>query len=159
MVWKETPGYHLVDAGNQGVLQIFLNSPGPVIFDEIKFGLGIDSLTNVSGAMGGALDPAQGMYWTWQSGYINVKVEGKSSRCTSRNNEFIFHLGGYQHPFNAFQYVVLNTRETTNIYIPVDLKYFIESTDLSLLNHIMSPGIEAMDMSEKFSASFKPHPR
>jgi hypothetical protein len=35
-------------------------------YDQIQFQLGIDSLTNVSGAMGGDLDPTKGMYWTWQ---------------------------------------------------------------------------------------------
>jgi hypothetical protein len=33
--------------------------------NEIRFLFGIDSVTNTSGAMAGALDPMHGMYWSW----------------------------------------------------------------------------------------------
>ena len=90
--------YQLVNAENDKSLQLD--------FEEIgsnTFYLGVDSLTNSNGAMGGDLDPTKGMYWTWQSGYINVKIEGKYSGCNTRNNKFQFHLGGYQNPFQTIQ--------------------------------------------------------
>jgi hypothetical protein len=37
----------------------------------IKFLLGVDSLKNVSGIQTGALDPAKGMFWTWNTGLCN----------------------------------------------------------------------------------------
>ena len=67
-----------------------LQIPSNIPFSKLKFQLGIDSLTNVSGAMGGDLDPTKGMYWTWQSGYINMKIEGKSNSCKTRKNQFQF---------------------------------------------------------------------
>ena len=60
---------------------------------RIYFQIGIDSLTNVSGDLDGDLDPALGMYWAWNSGYINMKLEGKSSSCKSVKKEFQFHIG------------------------------------------------------------------
>ena len=59
--------------------------------------------------MGGDLDPTKGMYWAWQSGYINFKMEGSCSQCLATKNNFEFHLGGYQQPFYAMQTIELNT--------------------------------------------------
>lgn len=52
-------------------------------YKTVKFMIGVDSLKSVSpiGERTGALDPtgaASGMYWSWNSGYIFVKVEGTS---------------------------------------------------------------------------------
>jgi hypothetical protein len=52
-------------------------------YKSVKFTIGVDSLKSVSpvGERTGALDPtgaAAGMYWSWNSGYIFVKVEGTS---------------------------------------------------------------------------------
>lgn len=52
-------------------------------YKSVKFMIGVDSLKSVSqvGDRAGVLDPtgaASGMYWSWNSGYIFVKVEGTS---------------------------------------------------------------------------------
>jgi len=131
-----------------------LSSPTNLKFTKIKFNLGIDSITNVSGAMGGDLDPTKGMYWTWQSGYINLKLEGKSKLCKTRNNEFQFHLGGYQNGDNALQTIILNVSENKEIDILIDIEQFVAAIDLSEQNQIMSPGKKAVLLSEKFSKIF-----
>jgi hypothetical protein len=113
VVWKDKVTYHLIDAFDEKTL--VLQIPSNISFTKIKFQLGIDSLTNVSGAMGGDLDPTKGMYWTWQSGYINFKLEGTSNICKTRHNEFQFHLGGYQQPFNSLQTVFVQVSKSTNI--------------------------------------------
>ncbi|MFN8393764.1 MAG: MbnP family protein, partial [Bacteroidia bacterium] len=77
--------YHLVDAEVPESWGMSLGAKGiPADCDGIRFALGIDSLTNVSGALGGDLDPTKGMYWAWQSGYINMKMEGTSPVCPAR---------------------------------------------------------------------------
>jgi len=48
----------------------------------------VDSLANVSGAMSNDLDATKGMYWSWQSGFINLKIEGKSASCKTRKINF-----------------------------------------------------------------------
>ena len=96
LIYKEKKSFHLLDAAEAASMTLMLNTPKDVLFNQIKFNIGIDSTTNASGAIGGDLDPTKGMYWTWQSGYINVKLEGQCSNlCKTRNNEFEFHLGGY----------------------------------------------------------------
>jgi hypothetical protein len=119
-------------------------------FDEIGFSLGIDSITNVSGAFGGDLDPSNGMYWTWQSGYINMKLEGFYNK-----QKFTFHLGGYAAEENALQHVVLKTKDFSNISIALDLSSFFTQVDLKKNNHIMSPSAEAVKISAAVAAAFK----
>ena len=149
VVFTEGNSFHLLDAKQAQTLQLSMDTKQPITFDELKFDLGIDSSSNVSGAMGGDLDPTKGMYWTWQSGYINFKLEGTSNICKTRHNEFQFHLGGYQHPFNSLQTVFIEISSKSTIEINIDLLKIFQQINLAQQHHIMSPGQEAMDFSEK----------
>ena len=146
--------YHIVDASDLDSWNIDIPAKADIAYDKVVFNLGIDSTTNVSGSLGGALDPTNGMYWTWQSGYINFKLEGKSKNAPSRNNEFQFHLGGYQSPYNSLQTVTLNTNGTPHLKIDLDVKQIIDSIDLAKQNHIMSPGREAVLLSQIVAKAF-----
>lgn len=152
VVWKEKTSYHLIDAFDEKTLT--LSIPSNIHFTKLKFQLGIDSLTNVSGAMGGDLDPTKGMYWTWQSGYINLKLEGNSNLCKTRHNEFQYHLGGYQYPFNCLQTVFIPIKSSHKIVLNMDVVKIFENMELSKHNHIMSPSKEAVNLSEKVIESF-----
>ncbi len=154
-VWIEPISFHLIDASDINTLKLILNIPNDIFFTEIKFKLGIDSITNVSGAMGGDLDPTKGMYWTWQSGYINFKLEGKSNLCQTKNNEFHLHLGGYAYPFSTLQSISLVTSNTKNISINFDLKTFLNEIDLTNNTSIMSPKKEAVKLSNQLGQLFK----
>ncbi len=153
LVYKEEQSFHLVDAAEDASMRLMLTAPKDISFNQIKFNIGIDSTTNVSGAMGGDLDPTKGMYWTWQSGYINVKLEGQSNLCKTRNNEFEFHLGGYA-PYPTCQSIVLDVKQKENILIEVDISKFISSINLAEQHHLMTPGKEAAVLSEKFIKAF-----
>jgi hypothetical protein len=146
MVWKDSIHFHLLDGFNDTTFSV--NIPENVTYTKVKFNLGIDSITNVSGAMGGDLDPTKGMYWTWQSGYINFKLEGTSNLCKTRHNEFQFHLGGYQYPFNSLQTVFIDVIPKQNIELGMDIQKILSSINLSKQHHIMSPGQEAIIFSE-----------
>lgn len=111
--------------------------------------LGIDSTMNVSGAMGGALDPSLGMYWTWQSGYINAKLEGTVWN-DGQPETFQYHLGGYSHPFNAYR--PLNLPAFTDAII-LDLAVFSENNDFSVKT-VMRPCLEGNALSDWMSLSF-----
>jgi len=153
VVWKEENSFHLIDA-NENLLSILIHPPLNISYTEIKFKLGIDSITNVSGVMGGDLDPTKGMYWTWQNGYINFKLEGKCNLCTTRNNEFQFHIGGYQFPYNSIQTISLMVESKKNIDIDIDLAKLFESIDLVNTNNIVSPSKEAVLFSNKIASVF-----
>lgn len=153
-VFKEANSFHLIDFANTEIPSIILSLPQDSFFNKIKFNLGIDSVTNVSGALGGDLDPTKGMYWAWQSGYINFKLEGKSNVCTTRNNEFQFHLGGYQSPYNAMQTIVLDVNGNKKINVLLNIEEILKVVDLKNRNHIMSPCTEAVKLSEEIKKSF-----
>jgi len=137
----------LIDLEKPESLQIAMNEYSGT-FNKVKFKLGIDSLTNVSGAMGGDLDPLYGMYWTWQSGYINFKLEGRANKCPARKNEFMFHLGGYQTPNLAAQDIELEIKRAKKgikIILPID--ELLSQINLKENYRIMSPNQQAVDMS------------
>ena len=117
--------------------------------------MGIDSLTNVSGAIGGDLDPTKGMYWTWQSGYINLKLEGKSNLCPSSKKDFQFHLGGYQAPFNGLQQVSFPSQKEQKIELKVNLLTFLQNINVAKESHIMSPNQAAVLMAQQWAKAFE----
>ena len=107
---------------------------------EIRFDLGIDSATNVAGVGKDDLDPSKGMYWTWQSGYINLKVEGTSRLCKDNRGTFQYHIGGYSHPTNSLRKVVLKVEKNKGEFqVNVDVKKFLDQVDMRTLSHVMSP--------------------
>lgn len=153
LVWKESGSYHLYDL--EEAKGIRLPVPPSLTYNRIRFYIGIDSLTNVSGAMGGDLDPVKGMYWTWQSGYINFKAEGRSSASTHPKKEFQLHLGGYESPHNALRQITLSTGAQSDIEVYFDLQQFLQAAALSKRSHMMSPGPEAVKLSVMAAQCFK----
>ena len=153
-VLTEPNSYHLVDARIVKSREIRIENEKNLDFDEMKFNLGIDSATNVSGAMGGDLDPTKGMYWTWQSGYINLKLQGKSDLCKTRNREFQFHLGGYLGSDNALQERSFAVNSEKEIKILFDSEIFLGKVDLTHQNHVMSPKKAAVILSHDAAQAF-----
>lgn len=145
-VFTEKDSYHLIS--NEGNMQFSLMLPHGTSFDAIRFNLGIDSATSNSGALGGDLDPAKGMFWTWQSGYINCKIEGRSNLCPTRHHAFEFHLGGYAAPYCAMQQVKLPVKQNHTIRVEVPLDKFIAGLNLKKQHSIMSPGADAVTLSK-----------
>ncbi|MDA9262178.1 hypothetical protein N9P55_00245 [bacterium] len=143
--------YHLIDLENLTSLTFPLLNKTQNKWDSISFNIGIDSNTNKNGALGGDLDPTNGMYWTWQSGYINTKIEGYSAKCSARKNYFQFHIGGYQHPNQTIKRVSL----PINNNVIVDFKLLFSEINLQTTHTIMSPGKKAVNFSSMFSSSFK----
>jgi hypothetical protein len=112
-------------------------------------------LTNVSEKFDGDLDPALGMYWAWNTGYINMKLEGKSSSCTSVKKEFQFHIGGYLPKQNALQEIELKIDENQIINIEVELSKWLDSLSLKETNSIMIPGEKAIAMARIYKNIFE----
>ncbi len=154
LVFSEKESFHLIDLSKSEKLKFQLKTQSDIKFTHIRFNVGIDSITNVSGALGGDLDPTLGMYWTWQSGYINVKIEGKSNLCKTRLNEFGLHLGGYTTPNLSLQTIQLKVNSQSTLKIFLDVKLFLESIDLEKQNQIMSPGLAAVSLSKIFTDIF-----
>jgi hypothetical protein len=154
LVFAEAQRYHLLDAADARTLEWTLPVPENLSFTHIQFNIGIDSLTNCAGAFGGDLDPTNGMYWTWQSGYINVKLEGIAPNCPTRQNRFQFHIGGYAAPFNTLQQVRLAIKNTRNINIAMAIAQWLSQLDLSKQYQVMSPNAAAVSLSEMLPEIF-----
>lgn len=153
-VWKEENSFHLIDIEEADSNYLCLEIEDDLAFDAIYFNLGIDSITNVSGALGGDLDPTRGMYWTWQNGYVNFKLEGTSDLCNNPKNEFQFHLGGYVRPNLNVQKVKVMLSGTSQFSIAFNLAQFVNGLDLENLNHIMSPNQAAVELAQQAAKCF-----
>jgi hypothetical protein len=150
--------YFLIDAEHPESMVLQLPQKHPVRYDKIEFDLGLDSLTNVSGAIGGALDPTSGMYWTWQSGYINLKLEGTTDEVTATPQPFQFHLGGYAFPNATIQHISLDQMPSNDMIVFIDLDaFFIASPPLlqGFQSNVMSPGPMAVALSKRMAQSFQ----
>ena len=149
---------HLVDASVPKSLLIQSDIPHSTHVDSISFLLGIDSLTNVSGAFGGDLDPTTGMYWAWNSGYINWKLEGTCAKCSTTKNEFQFHLGGYLPPYFNAHPVGFKVKDEGVIAIEVDVSKFLAQAKLGERCTVMSPGKDAVALAKLAASVFSiPH--
>ena len=84
-------------------------------FNEFNFTLGIDSIMQSTGAQTGALDVMNGMFWTWNSGYINFKLEGYADSSAADLNRIEHHIGGYRQPFATDKKVVINFKKPFKI--------------------------------------------
>lgn len=95
--------YFLVNAADSASLTQQLTNVPTGKYKAIAFTIGVDSLRNFAGAQTGCLDPARGMFWTWKSGYIFVKLEGVSSKSSSKKNRLVYHIGGAIAPENTIR--------------------------------------------------------
>ncbi|MEY4703487.1 MAG: hypothetical protein RIR96_1384 [Bacteroidota bacterium] len=147
---------YLVDA--EQLKPIELHIPDDFSIKKIGLLLGTDSLTNVSGASDGDLDPLKGMYWTWQSGYINVKLEGMFVKQDGEEEPFRYHLGGYRNPHVANKsmfFSIGNTSDETKL--SVNLSSFIQIARNNQEKNIMSPGNTAVELIHLFADGFQIH--
>jgi hypothetical protein len=155
IVYKEPKSVHLIDAEAINTLQFQLKDTPDLKIKKIRFNIGIDSLKNVSQDLDGDLDPSLGMYWAWNSGYINMKLEGKSSSCKTIKKDFQFHIGGYLPNQNALQEVSLIVPNDANsINIKADINKWLNNVSLKESNSIMIPGTNAMAMSRLYKNMF-----
>lgn len=152
LVKSEENSFHLVDITNPESMQFLI--PVTKEFNTLQFNLGLDSLVNVSGVRGGVLDPTQGMYWTWQSGYINFELTGVSPNCPEPRHAFDFHLGGYQYPFKTIQVIRSRTGQNKTILVSLEIRKFISEIDLQNKNHVMSPGADAVKLCSLLGSCF-----
>ncbi len=154
LVFQEHNSFHLFDEAIPTTHHFIMENSENTTYNKVVFNLGIDSITNVSGALGGALDPTNGMYWTWQSGYVNFKLEGRSNKSNTRNHEVQFHLGGYASPNNSLQTITFNVKNLRDIKLVLDADNIFNNIDLTTQNHIMSPCKEAIKLSKIVAQSF-----
>jgi hypothetical protein len=140
-VYKVPDSYFLIDCNNAESLHRDIQIPQTCAYDQIGFTLGVDEKTNDRGIGDDDLDPVLGMYWAWQSGYINLKLEGHY-----RGQDYELHLGGFQKPYLACQSVFLAASQD-DIVIFVDPSRFLDAVPDGI-TQVMSPGEKAVLLSK-----------
>lgn len=104
---KDALNYFLVDE-TQGSSKIFdVSGFSPGDYEGIEFLVGVDAARNAAGAQTGALDPAHGMFWTWNTGYIFFKLEGHSPQSSASGNGVSYHIGGSRDTANNLRTIYL----------------------------------------------------
>lgn len=94
-------GYFLVDESEAASKLFDIAGFSKGEYDGIEFVIGVDAARNSAGVQSGALDPARGMFWTWNTGYIFFKLEGHSPESSARSQIVEYHVGGSREPTPA----------------------------------------------------------
>lgn len=104
-ILKFSDKYFLVKQSDPNSLIIKLDNVPAGNYTELSYMIGVDSLKSISDVSQrtGVLDPASygddNMYWSWNSGYIFFKMEGKSTAIPKDNmmkmDHYEFHIGGF----------------------------------------------------------------
>lgn len=149
-VGKDT-GYYLIDFLDEKSCRLQLEYKS-LDFDEIQFLTGIDSLMQTRGVQGGALDPVNGMYWTWQSGYIHTKIEAGIEQ-NGKVKPLEFHLGGYRHPYNTVQRAAVKCAASRHVSLVFNLSPIVKYGEEKQCFRVMSPCKQAAEFSNVWSES------
>jgi hypothetical protein len=145
--------FFLIDLEKPASLKRQISLTSGQELDSIYFYIGVDSVTQMKGPQAGDLDPMNGMYWSWRSGYINFKCEGISPFCPGRNKKFMFHIGGFQSPFNALQRVALPLH-SDSIVVQIDLTALFTASNVKENYQVMSPSEKAMTFANQLPSLF-----
>jgi hypothetical protein len=147
LVFEDKAKAHLIDLIDPSPLQFIM--PKNLQYNWVEFNIGIDSSTSVAGVLTGDLDPRKGMYWAWQSGYINFKLEGILN--TKVQQPFQYHIGGYAGKLNAIQTntfeVYPNNKYTLSFNFMPMLQYCLAQKQYE----IMSPQLKAVQLAKLLS--------
>ena len=159
-----TPNYFLVDEKNAASKSFMVAVPSNT-FSKINFYVGVDSTKNVSGVQAGALDPANGMFWTWNTGYIMAKLEGTSPLSAAPMNGITYHIGGFKNAENVVKKITLSLPVVLNIsknkpsevFLAADVNaWFSGAADIKIADSAfcMNPGALALSVAANYMRMF-----
>jgi len=129
-------------------------------YSAIEFQLGVDSARNCNGIQSGVLDPMQGMFWTWNTGYVFVKLEGSSPSSSLPAHAFTYHIGGFRTGENVLKTIRLEMPGTIlpkDLQVKVDLNTWFTGTNTLLITDrpvCHSPGALAMKFAANYAQMF-----
>lgn len=156
MLYEDMESYYLIDAEDENSLKIDLKDIPNEKLSFIQFRIGVDSTKCMSGAFGGDLDPSNGMYWAWNSGYIHAKLEGTSSSCKTYQNAFEFHVGGFSFPNNAVRTISIPVHADLNsLILAADAHCWMKDLKLAVTNSVVIPGEQAMKVADSYTSMFR----
>ena len=166
--YKVPESYFLIDASDEDASLITLNGIPAGNYTDMRFTLGVDSTRNVSGSQTGALDQANGMFWSWNNGYIFLKLEGTSPQATGMGNDFMYHIGGFRNlnGTNALQSIEasfgsdvlrVTSAGSPQVHLSVDVSQVLKTPTpiyFSTTPMVHMPGATAVGVSENYADMF-----
>ena len=140
--FTEQESYRLLRANKPATHHFHIKDVPAGTYTGVKFIIGVDIPRNTAGAQTGELDPTVNgdMYWSWQTGYIQAKLEGTSPVSPMADKSFMYHIGGIQAGNETPREVTLNIpnnvvvgEKAGSLTIKADAaKWFGPSTTLSI---------------------------
>lgn len=164
-VYTEPESYHYVDAQLDNTRKITIAGVPTGTYTSVRFMIGVDSARNVSGAQTGDLTPNNGMFWTWVTGYLNAKMEGRSPQSSEPSKYLFFHIGGYQGANAGQRWVTLplnggahvRTGATPNIHYFANLNEWFRTPtviDFSKMNEVMFESKDSRSVADNYADMF-----
>jgi hypothetical protein len=159
----QSDNYQLINASNVASLDFQLANIPNGTYTGLRFCLGVDSISNQTLTNYNALDASSGMIWSWDTGYIFFKHEGRFIDSLNATKSLLFHYGtnrGFTKIQLSLDNLVING-DTRNLKLTFDLAaLYREPTliDFNSWNNNQSlttqeyPWIDAM--RNNFSSSF-----
>jgi hypothetical protein len=151
--------YYLVEHSVATSSAITIQNIPPGSYRSVMLMIGVDSLRNCSGAQSGALDVSRQMFWTWNSGYIFMKLEGSAPKA---GGAIVYHIGGYKGPDKTQRLVnlelsglakVSSTSQPT-ITLKVDMNECFKTPNLinfATNSNIMTPGAASRTFADNYA--------
>ena len=157
---SEKESYHLVDHAVATRTAFVVTPLETGTYTTMRLTIGIDSTRNCSGVQSGDLDPLKNMFWTWNSGYIFLKLEG-SSPSSDQNNSIVFHIGGYagwnkaqrQLTFKLPNALIVRENSSPVIRCVVNVNEIFKTPntiDFKTQNYQMTPGASAKMLADNY---------
>lgn len=163
-VYAAPNSYFLVDQSKPASRHLALAGVPAGTYTGLSFVVGVDSTTTKADPLQltGALNPANNMYWSWNTGHIFMKMEGNVTSVTPAY-PLTCHIGGYDAPYDALITVApplngsltVNGSRTPTIFVQADmLKLFdgVNHVTLSKFSNAMRPGAEAVQVAQNYQA-------
>ncbi|MES2704139.1 MAG: MbnP family protein [Bacteroidota bacterium] len=163
--YTEAESYHLFQQSDASSSSFDLKDVPYGQYSSITFMIGVDSMRNVSGAQTGALDPVNGMFWTWSTGYIMVKFEGVSPKSAQPGNIVEYHAGGFTGANSTLRTVTLNLPTPitvgadgeNHVHLTADILKLFKSPnvfDFAVTNSVMLPGDNGRKFADNYANMF-----
>jgi hypothetical protein len=165
-VWTQPNSYYLVDHSNPNLALLTLSGVPFGDYKAMEFMIGVDSARNNSGAQTGALDPTNGMFWSWSTGYIMAKFEGTSAQSPAAANALKFHIGGFSGANKTMKIVSpsfgtetanVSSSITPTIHMASNLLEWFQTpttTNFSTTHTVHMPGAAANTVASNYADMF-----
>ncbi|MCB2408162.1 MbnP family protein [Hymenobacter lucidus] len=160
--YAQPESYYLIDDTKAASKRLALKNIPVGDYTGLTFTIGVDSARNMSGAQQGALAQSD-MFWTWDSGYVFMKLEGRSPQANAGG--FSYHIGGFKKPNIAMRTVspalptgvkiLVRPDHTPEVHMKVDvMKLLTGPTTVRFATFATAhmPGAAAVQLANNYAA-------